>query len=122
MHGFHAPATRHELTGEPVEQLRKQGSFAHFSKVARRADNSFSEMMLPDAGHHHAGGERILGLRQPLGKSTPAPGGLSSRGWRGENVFRRAGYREYARNHERTFGLGTAPLQKVRRDRLGARI
>ena len=42
------------------------------AKIARRRDDAPAEMMLPDAVHHHAGGERIVGLTEPARQAQPA--------------------------------------------------
>src|SRR5437899_1306618 len=46
---------------------------AHAAEIARRADDAASEMVMPDAVHHHPRAERILRRRDPLRESSPPP-------------------------------------------------
>ena len=55
-----------------VEQLGMRGPFAELAEVARRAHDAVAEMMLPDAVHHHARGERIVRVGDRFGQFQPA--------------------------------------------------
>src|SRR4051794_14015760 len=50
-------------------------AFALHSKIARRRDDTASEMLLPETIHHNASGKRMIGSREPIGKLSPAPRG-----------------------------------------------
>ncbi len=67
-----APAVFHEFSREPIEQFRMRGSRAVCAEVAGRADQPFAEMILPDAIHHHARGERIRRIHNPLARMSDA--------------------------------------------------
>src|SRR5207249_9076303 len=66
------PAVIDEPACEPVEELRMRGLLAHDSEVAGCADQSFPEVMLPDAVHDDARGERIVRAGEPPGQRQPA--------------------------------------------------
>ena len=70
---FEAPAVRDEAAREPVEQLGMRRRLAELAEVARRADEPAPEMVLPDAVDDHAGGERILRLREPRASAARRP-------------------------------------------------
>src|SRR5687767_7122083 len=42
------------------------GPLAVFAKVARRGNDSTPEMVLPEAVHHHARGQRVFWIDDPL--------------------------------------------------------
>src|SRR4026208_951417 len=65
MHSFDGPPRLDELEGKVIEQLGVCGRQAEFAVIIRRADDAFTEMMLPDAIDHHARGLRILWTRDP---------------------------------------------------------
>ena len=44
------------------------GASAHAAEVVRGSDDAAAKMILPDAVHHHAGGERIVRIGHPLGQ------------------------------------------------------
>src|SRR5690242_8784813 len=44
------------------------------AEIAGRAHDAFAEMVLPEAIHHHASGQRIRGGGNPFGQSQPASG------------------------------------------------
>ena len=46
--------------------------FAAFAEIVGRADQPLAEVVLPDAVHHHAGRQRVLGPGQPVGQLQPA--------------------------------------------------
>ena len=54
---------------EPVEQFGMRGRGAHEAEVVRGGDEALAEVLLPDAVHDHAGGERVIGARDPLCKA-----------------------------------------------------
>ena len=66
MHLLHTPAAADELRREPIEQFRVRGFHAHAAKITRCLDEAGAEVALPEAIHHHAGGERILRAGDPL--------------------------------------------------------
>ena len=45
-----------------------RGAGAHAAEIVRRVDDAAAEVILPDAIHHHARGERIVGIGDPLGQ------------------------------------------------------
>ena len=65
---FDRPAGADELVGQVVEQFGVARPFAEFAEVARRADDAFAEMVLPDAVDHDAGRQRVVRPRQPFGQ------------------------------------------------------
>ncbi len=52
---------------------------ASFAKIARRGYQPAAEMILPDAVYHHARGQRIFRVRDPVGKLQPPARRRSSR-------------------------------------------
>ena len=72
VHLFDAPAVLDKSSSEVIEQLLVGGSFAHHTEIARGADNSAAEVVMPDAIGHHARGERILRIGQPVRQRTAA--------------------------------------------------
>src|SRR5207247_5355248 len=75
MHGFDAPALRHEFTGEPIEEFGMRRSRATRAEIARRGHETPTEMMLPEAVDQDAGGERVGRTGKPVGKRrSPARG------------------------------------------------
>src|SRR5262245_58362524 len=68
MHRLPAPAARDHLGCEPVQQFRMTRPITDRAKVARRADDSFAEVILPDSIHHYARGEGILGAGDEIGQ------------------------------------------------------
>ena len=54
---------------EPVEQFRMRRLLAHHAEIARRAHQTFAEMMLPYAIHNHPRGERIVRTRPAIARS-----------------------------------------------------
>ncbi len=63
-----AEAARDEFVGQPIQQLGMRGTLAHAAEIVGRADDAASEMIMPDAIHHHARGQRIFGIGDPAGK------------------------------------------------------
>ena len=59
----------HEVDGEPVEQFGVAGVLALGAEVGGRGDDAGAEEDLPEAVHFDAGGERMLGHRDPLGEA-----------------------------------------------------
>ena len=49
MHLLDAPASLHELPGEPVEKILMESAAAVPAKVAGRPHQALAEMVLPDA-------------------------------------------------------------------------
>ena len=84
MHGLQTPAGVDEALGEPIEQFRVRGQAALFAEVTRCADESASEVVLPEAIHHDAGGEGIAWVGDGLGEFESATalgeGGLFAKG------------------------------------------
>src|ERR1043166_1261670 len=60
------PAFLDKSPRQPIEQLRMARLLTQMPEVARRADESASEMILPNAIHNNAWGERIVRAREPL--------------------------------------------------------
>ena len=58
---------------EPVEQLGVRWRGPHQTKVIGRAHQSLAKVLLPDAVHHDAGGERVVIRRQPVRQAQSAP-------------------------------------------------
>ena len=72
MHGFHAPLPLDEFASQPIQQLGMGGRHSSLAEIAGRAHDALAEMMLPDAVHHDARGERVVGRGDPIGKAAPA--------------------------------------------------
>jgi hypothetical protein len=58
MQPLQRPAVLHEATGEIVEQFGMRRRFAEIAELARRIDQTATEVMLPHAIHDHARGQR----------------------------------------------------------------
>ena len=71
----------HEPIGQPIEQIGMRRPRTHVAEVAGRSHQPFAEMMLPDAIHDHASGERIFGAGDPAGQCE-APQRASFSVWR----------------------------------------
>ena len=65
---FEGPALLDKRGGEPVEELGVRGFLAGAAEIIWVAGERLTEMPEPDAIHDGAGGERIFGGRDPLGK------------------------------------------------------
>ena len=72
MQRFDRPAGLDELPRQPVEQFRVRGPLAFGTEVARRADDPFAEVMLPDAVDHHTGRQRVVCGPEPASQLRPA--------------------------------------------------
>ena len=57
MERLEPPAPRHELVGEPLQELRMRGPLPADAEVADRAHQALPEVVLPDPIDHHAGQE-----------------------------------------------------------------
>ena len=68
MEFFQRPAVLDEGRGEPIEQLRVRGLVADHAEIARRARERLAEVVLPDAVHEDARGERIGGIGDGVGE------------------------------------------------------
>ena len=77
MQPFLIPAVLHEISGQPVEQLRVGGGFAVEAEVARRVHDALPKVVLPDAVDEHPGGQWVLSVGQVGGVSDAAAGGRS---------------------------------------------
>ena len=71
-HLFHRPVVRDEAPGQMIQQREIRRRLAGFTKVIRRLDDARAEKVLPDAVHHHTGGQRILRARDPCREFEPA--------------------------------------------------
>ena len=91
---------------------------AHLAEAARRADDAFAEMVLPDAVDHDARGQRILWRDQPVRESAPAVRRLCVGRRRRERVVAPGGDREDARRHLRSLGVDAAAMQEERWSRV----
>ncbi len=123
VHRLHAPAALDELERQPVEQLRMRRRLAHLAEVARRADDAFAEMMLPDPVHHHARGQRIVRATRATRRSR---GGASSI-WRpaaapGTRVRFSDATDSTPGVISDALGVDAAAVQEVRRSRARARL
>ena len=86
----------HEFGCQPIEQFRMGRLPTVEAKVIGSVDQSLSEMVLPDPIHHHAGGQRITGIGNPIGKAESAfplgrIGGKTQLGREGTNRRESAG-------------------------------
>ena len=61
-----------EFEREPVEQFGMGGQRAHAAEIIRRFHQAAAEVILPDAIHDAAPGERIVGVREPLSERDAA--------------------------------------------------
>ena len=98
-------------------------ALAHLAEVARRADDAFAEVVLPDPVDHHARGQRVVRRRPATRRSR---GGASSTcasgGGAGNVALAVAGDRQHARRHLRSLGVEAAAMQEERRPRLAAAL
>src|SRR5437762_652180 len=60
MHRFDAPPFLNETSCQPVEQLQMTWQFSSQTEIARRSHQASAKVMLPNAIHHHARGQRVL--------------------------------------------------------------
>ena len=105
VHGFHAPAVRHEFRGEPIEQLRMRRRAPVAAKIRRRGDEAAAEVAQPNVVHRHARGERVSAIWPPSAR-TRAGDRAASR-----IVFRRTRF-EVGRGRACSFLLGSpAPFR-----------
>ena len=95
MNALHAPAALYELRGQPIQQFRMCRPLAHDSEVTRSRDDPASEMVLPNPVRHHAGRQRIGGIRQPAAQGGP-PAGCCQRRDRLDSGWLRIEYRREA--------------------------
>ena len=68
------PAAVDEPPRQPVEQLRMGGSRAGSAEVARRVDETASEVPVPDPVGHDPRRQRVLGVGDPAGQLEPPAG------------------------------------------------
>ena len=67
--GFDLPAGLAEFDGEPIEQILVRGAVALHAEVFGGAHDALAEELLPLAVDLHAGGQRVFGTEEPLGKA-----------------------------------------------------
>ena len=81
MKSLSTPSTVHELDGEPIEKLGMCRCDTWLAEVFGGGDDSSAKVILPNTIDHHAGGERMVGLRQPFRKCQPSArcGGILER-------------------------------------------
>src|ERR1043165_6224044 len=72
VHRFEGPTALDEARREMIEQFRMRGWLAAHAEIVGRGDETATEMILPEAVGHHAGGERVIGPGQPLREFEPA--------------------------------------------------
>ncbi len=72
MHCLDAPTARDKLRRQPIEQLGVARCRPGLAEVVGSGYDSLAEMEQPDPVDHHACGERMTGLSQPLRKCQPA--------------------------------------------------
>lgn len=65
---FDGPALFHEAEGEVIEESGVRGGFAAEAEVGGGSDESFSEVLEPDAVDHNTHEERVLGAGDPAGE------------------------------------------------------
>ena len=87
MHRLHAPPLRDEASGQPVKQLGMAGAFSAQAEIARRLHQAGAEVMLPDAIHHHACGERVVRTGDGAGEFEPSAAALKRRALRAGDDF-----------------------------------
>ena len=75
MQGLEFPVVVNQPERKPIEQLWVRRRRAQLTKVIGGADNSPTEMMLPDAIDNHARGEHISRRRDPFGQNSATAGG-----------------------------------------------
>ena len=73
--GFSRQPLVDQLARQPIEQLGMRRPAAAEAKVAGRADQPLTKMMMPDAIDHHSRSERIVRAGDPSGQCQ-APLGL----------------------------------------------
>ena len=64
MQVLETPAVLDEVSGQPIQKLRVGWRIAFHAKFARRTNDAFAEVMMPNAVDHHPGGQGILGIGQ----------------------------------------------------------
>src|SRR5690242_19021450 len=65
------PSSPDELARQPVEKFGKRGPGALRAEIVLGFHNSFAEVLLPDAVHGDASGQRIPRIDNPLGEIEP---------------------------------------------------
>ena len=56
-----------KLECEVIEQFWMTGALSIVTKVVSRSHKAGAEEVFPDSIHHHSGGQRVVGMSQPLG-------------------------------------------------------
>ena len=65
---------RDELVGEEVEQLGVARFVAAEAEIAGGGDEALAKVMVPEAVHDDAGGERVVGMGDPVREGESALG------------------------------------------------
>ena len=76
---FQFPTALHEFVRQPFQQFRMRGRVAAHAEIVDRANQTLTEMMLPDAIHHHSRDQRaraVLGIGHPFRQGAPLLGGV----------------------------------------------
>ena len=84
---LHVPAGLHELGREPVEQPEVLRPFALHAEILGGLDEADPEEMLPVTVHGDAGGERVIGIGQPLREVEPVGAALGQAGEAGRDAW-----------------------------------
>src|SRR4051794_29525678 len=71
---------------EPIEQGRMGGSIPLYPKIARGSSQAAAEMIMPEAVHHHSGGQRVLWIGEDVSQRSAPAGRIDRR--RGNNASR----------------------------------
>src|SRR4051812_39162850 len=100
------PVVRHEIEGQPIEQLRMRGQCALRTEVFACQYDPATEKLFPMSIHSHSSGQRVLSINEPTSKPESIAGQIV--GKRRES-FGRIGSHNIARVEK------TSPSKNVRR-------
>src|SRR5207249_4779361 len=110
-----------EARRQPVEQFWVRRAVAVEAEVVGGGDQAAAEVVVPDAVHDDAGGERVGGVDDPVGQASAAFG-FGGVGGEAEVRGGRADDGETAGGHPVAAALDVAPQEEVgrlRRARVG---
>src|SRR2546421_2617961 len=120
LHFLQRPSLLDEGRRQPVQQPGICRWEAGTTKISRRLDDAFAEMMLPKAVHHDAGGERIVRAGDPFCKRQASATGGGIRTARGQGGFLAAEHGEEGWLYFRARGGGVAAHEDMSGERLSS--
>ena len=80
LHLLHVPIHADELSGQPVEEFGMRRLVALRAKIFRRLHQAGAEVLLPEAIHRHACGQRVRRIDQPAREAEAIGGRAGGQG------------------------------------------